>query len=420
VKKRIERLLPKNFYLYVAGILTITFSLSVMTLDSMAINEEEKQLGKIPEQMGDQVDSSAQLIPASPQDTSIFLPFVTRPYEFLALGNATLTGGPTACPGFPDQNCYDLQVTCSQLVETLNVTLRVGDPTSGVSTVGTMIFFSGFDGTYFWDGIAGIDPVTGEPTSHGQENFGETPASPDGVIYEGIITDLRANGFRTVQLDWAKNWFQAKADVPEGLSKLACRPATIMKWTYDNLHGGDEAQPFCAEGHSNGASQLAYNMTRYGMAEYLDLAVFESGPNWTRIDQSCIQDDPAFSDIFFLSSSRNLVDISYGYFDAQDPQPCTPLDSSYRSILEYDSLGLGSWQFSYPNTMVAFLFGELDLAPNPPATRNSGRRFSDLLVANNTPLWMRLDLPDSGHIIGNDPDGKLALENTLISQCIVR
>ncbi len=155
MKKRIERLLPKNFYLYVAGILTITFSLSVMTLDSMAINEEEKQLGKIPEQMGDQVDSSAQLIPASPQDTSIFLPFISRPYEFLALGNVTLIGGPTACPGFPDQNCYDLQVTCNQLVETLNVTLRVGDPTSGVSTVGTMIFFSGFDGTYFWDGIAG-------------------------------------------------------------------------------------------------------------------------------------------------------------------------------------------------------------------------------------------------------------------------
>ena len=81
---------------------------------------------------------------------------------------------------------------------------------------------------------------------------------------------------------------------------------------------------------------------------------------------------------------------------------------------------MGSWQFSYPDTMVAFLFGELDLAPNPPATRNSGRRFSDLLVANNTPLWMRLDLPDSGHIIGKDPVGKLALEDTLVSQCIER
>ncbi len=136
-----------------------------MTLDSMAINEDEKQFGKIPAQMGELVNSSAQIIPASPQDTSIFLPFVTRPYEFLALGNATLTGGPYACLNFPDQNCYDLQVTCSQLVESINVTLRVGDPPSGVSTVGTMIFFSGFDGTYFWDGIAGIDPITGEPTS---------------------------------------------------------------------------------------------------------------------------------------------------------------------------------------------------------------------------------------------------------------
>lgn len=419
MKKRIERLLLNKFNLYVAAILTIIFSLSVMTLDSKAINEVEKHLGKVPAQMGEQVDSTGQLIPTSPQDTSIFLPFITKPYEFLALGNASQTNGPYACPGFPDQNCYDLQVTCSQLVQPISATIRVGDPPSGVSTVGTMIFFSGFDGTYFWDGIAGIDPITGEPTGSRQEKFGTSPASPEGVIYEGIITNLRANGFRTVQLDWARNWFISKDGVQEGLSKLSCRPATVMKWVYDTLHSGDAAQPFCAEGHSNGASQLAYSMTRYGMARYLDLAVFESGPNWTRIDQSCIQDDPAFSDIFLNDSGRNLLDLSLG-FHKSNMGPCYQKDPNFRSVFQDESLGLGSWQFSYPHTMVAFLFGEMDLNPNPPTTRNSGRRFSDLLVANSTPLWMRLDLVNAGHVIGNDPDGRLALENTLISQCIVR
>ena len=76
MKKRIERLLLKNFYLYVAGILTITFSLTVMTLDSMAINEEEKQLGKIPAQIGDQVALLGTINSGLPTRHIDFLPFI--------------------------------------------------------------------------------------------------------------------------------------------------------------------------------------------------------------------------------------------------------------------------------------------------------------------------------------------------------
>ena len=101
------------------------------------------------------------------------------------------------------------------------------------------------------------------------------------------------------------------------------------------------------EGHSNGASQLAYSMTRYGMAEYLDLAVFESGPNWTRLDQSCIQDDPAFSDIFFLSSSR--IWLTYPTVTSMPRITAVyTVELSYRSILEYDSPRIGKLAIFLP------------------------------------------------------------------------
>lgn len=356
---------------------------------------------------------------AAPYDETVYLPFVTRPYEFLPLGSATQVNGPYVCPSFADQDCYDLAVTCTQTLFPINVTLRVGDPPTGVSTIGTIVFFSGFTGTYYWDGTAGVDPTTGRYI-YREDGFQITrQLSPQAVIYEGLITTFRENGFRTVQVKWATNWLLSKVNVQEGLANLACRPATIVQWIYDTLHATGSSQAFCAEGHSNGASQLAFSLTHYGLGKYIDLAVFESGPNWIYQDQSCIQDDPLYSDIFLNDSGRNMVDLTIG-FHTSGTGPCYAKDANYRALFQHDSLGLGSWQYNLPSTLVAFLFGEMDQTPNPPTTRNSGRRFSDLLVAHDTPLWMRLDLAGSNHAIGTDPIGLQALQDTILNNCVAR
>lgn len=351
---------------------------------------------------------------------SVYLPVVNRnnkQYPTGAIGSASLVNDLYACDLTTGESCLDLLVICPTVIDPINVTIKVGEPTGGVELKGTIQFFSGFNGSYYWDVTAWVRYDNGEPV------LIAPPLSPGGdalqvlTKYQEIIADLRANGFRTVQVNWETTWFDAKDGVEEGMGKLSCRPASIMKWVYDNLHDGRVDQPFCADGHSNGASQVAYSLTRYGMAKYVDLAVFESGPNWTYMDQGCIQDDPAYSDIWAPDGARKNLDWSFG-FPNDGSGPCAKKLKSYRTVFQNESLGLGNWQFSYPKTMMAFFFGVQDTSS--PITRNQGIRFSDLLVANASPLWSRVDLPNTGHNIGGTAEGQLALLTTLKNECKVR
>ncbi len=365
-------------------------------------------------------------IPPSPEKSypeditpTAFLPLVNkanRMYPTLPLGGVQLNNGPYVCDPTTNQSCYDLTVTCNQLTQPLGVSLKVGDPSSGAILKGTIMFFSGYTGTYFWEVTAKVKIENGVYVPDEQPGIIAGGNSPDAVNYPQIIQDLRDDGFRTVQVDWADNWFKAESGVEEGMVDLACRPASLIRWVYNNLHGSRPDQPFCADGHSNGASQLAYSLTRYGMAKYLDLAVFESGPNWTYLDQSCIQDDPAYQDIWTPQDGRQNLDLSYGY-PANGSGPCGQKLKRYRTTFQNDSVGYGNGQFFYPRTMMAFLFGDLDATPT---TRNSGRRFSDLLVANSNPYWSRQDLPNTAHSIGASPEGLIALGTTLSAECKLR
>lgn len=352
--------------------------------------------------------------------TSVYLPVVNRnnrQYQTGAIGSASLVKELYACDLTTGESCLDLLVTCPTVIDPITVTLKVGEPTGSVELQGTIQFFSGFNGSYYWDVTAWVRYENGEPV------LVAPPLGPGGdslqelTEYQEIIADLRANGFRTVQVNWKTTWFDAEDGVEEGMGKLSCRPASIMKWVYDNLHGGRVDQPFCADGHSNGASQVAYSLTRYGMAKYVDLAVFESGPNWTYMDQGCIQDDPAYSDIWAPDGARKNLDWSFG-FPNDGSGPCAKKLKNYRTVFQSESLGLGNWQFSYPKTMMAFFFGAQDTSS--PITRNQGIRFSDLLVTNASPLWSRVDLPNTGHNIGGTAEGQLALLTTLKNECKVR
>jgi hypothetical protein len=333
------------------------------------------------------------------------------------LGGTTLDQTSYLCDQATDQYCIGLTVSCEQLAEPITVTLKIGEPSQTAAFKGTITFFSGFTGTYLWEGTASLQYIDGEPVEIEHDQLATGKLTPDGTWYSPIIADLRADGFRTVQVDWGRNWFQAKPGLEEGMGNLACRPASILKWVFDNLHGSQVDKAFCSDGHSNGASQLAYSLTRYGMGKYLDLAVFESGPNFTYIDQGCIQDDPAYSDIWWTTNSpRNNMDLSYGY--ANNTGPCYMKSPNFRPTFQKDSLGLGNWQFNFQRTKMAFLFGDLDT--NPPTTRNNGIRFYELLVNNGSPLLSRTNLPNTSHAIGATTEGQQALLDTLRTQCVVR
>ena len=89
--------------------------------------------------------------------------------------------------------------------------------------------------------------------------------------YTQNIASYLGAGLRVVQVKWASSWEQTQPSTT-GLLASACRPATVLKWTFDNPHGQSRALAFCGVGHSGGSGVLAYALAHYGMGDYLDYA----------------------------------------------------------------------------------------------------------------------------------------------------
>ena len=142
--------------------------------------------------------------------------------------------------------------------------------------------------------------------------------------------------------------------------RLACKPASAVRWVYDNLHTQAPDKAFCMEGHSNGASQAAYALTQYGLASILADVVLESGPNFARLDEGCLRDDPAFQALWYSLNSRSNVDWGFG-FPNNGSGPCAQGDTTFRSAFQHASVAFGNWPYVYPKTMVHFLFGSTDI-----------------------------------------------------------
>ena len=86
------------------------------------------------------------------------------------LGEVKLVSGPSNCDGY---DCYELEVSSPLLAETDKALLTVGEPKTSPSR-GTIMFLSGGNGTALWV----------NRSEHAMR----------------IIDELRATGFRTVQI----------------------------------------------------------------------------------------------------------------------------------------------------------------------------------------------------------------------------
>lgn len=298
------------------------------------------------------------------------------------LGTVRLLSTPTPCDG---SSCYMVEVSCSGVVDVDDATLKVGAP-SATPERGTILFATGWTGTSLWETSSNLAP--------------------------GVLTNLQAAGFRIVQLKWTNTWFRASSGQAAGLEHLACRPASVARWVYDNIHVQSPATAFCAVGHSNGASQVAYMLTQYGLANIVSNAQLESGPNWARVDEGCLWLDAAFSSLFYAQAERNNTDWSYG-FPNNGTGPCARQDRSYRTAFQNSSLALGNFQFVYPKTLVHFLFGDLDATTTGP----QGMYFYDWLVQHGTPLIQMDTVPNTDHTIVSTTQGADMILDALLNDC---
>ncbi|MGH9276268.1 MAG: hypothetical protein ACRDZU_16610 [Acidimicrobiales bacterium] len=229
----------------------------------------------------------------------------------LPLGVLTPGGSaPAGCPsGF---DCSSFQVTCPGVAGSSEGTLAVRLPPD---PRGLVVLFSGGIGDEWWS------------TGQGR------PAM-------SMFGHLTEQGLGLVQVRWPDGWLVAPPGAEVGPATLACRPATVAAWIHGNLYkaavGSDHAGTcgFCLTGNSGGASQVAYALTRYGLAPLIDGAVVTSGPPHTSLDAGCGIDssDPA---LLFGPREARTIDASYG---AAEGGPCTRHDVAFQARFAQDSV----------------------------------------------------------------------------------
>ena len=228
------------------------------------------------------------------------------------------------------------------------------------------------------------------------------------------VADMVAQGFEVVVVSWADQtpWLTSSSGEEIGPKVLACRPATAIAWTHDNIYRqlgvsspGAGACGFCATGNSGGASQIAYALSFYGVGSLLDAAVLTSGPPHTALDKACLGPDP---NLRFDADSSSIVDLSYGF--APGTGPCTHQDESFAERWRKDGIDAGG-TYSFPRTRVAFLF----VAGDHTAAPFQGRLYAEKVMSAGSPMVSDDTVPGFNHTIMTFPEGRQAVEDALLS-----
>ncbi len=313
------------------------------------------------------------------------------------LGRATVVAGPSECAG---QTCYTLDVACPEVLEDVRAELRVADPAGTAG--GTILFTTGGGGGGLW------------------ERFG-----PDAAR---VLVELRDAGFQIVQLSWPTGWLVGSPGQLEGHARLACRPATVVRWVFDTLHAPPPAAsragfaiaephagPFCTTGNSGGSAQISYMLTDYGLADELAAVVPTGGPPMGRIDLGCLQTDPAQAALWYSPGSAGTTDRGFG-FDTRGDGPCFQQSEAARPLFEAASLAFGDRSFVYPRTMVWFVNGENDVGNAVP----QGLTYYERLLAEGSPLVRRSIAPGTPHATPSTRAGAEMIRDILLAECRLR
>lgn len=299
------------------------------------------------------------------------------------LGDVKLVSGPSECDDF---DCYEVEVSSPLLAETDSVLLRVGEPTASPSR-GTIMFMGGGGGSVALWG-----------------DYGE---------YAGpVIEELRAAGFRTIEILWKRGWLTGARGQSEGPALLASRPATVMRWVYNNLHQQDDDCAFCATGNSGGSMLISYTLAHYGQANIFDAVVLTGGPPFGRIDLGLIHDDPDNEQYWFTAYATRVADDSFG-FPPDSTGPGARNDPSFRKQFQDASISFGNWDYTYPKTMVSFLFGENER----PVWVAQGMTYYNRLLEAGSPLVSVATVPNTPHRVRATKVGAEVIRDILLLEC---
>jgi hypothetical protein len=325
----------------------------------------------------------------------------------LSLGTVTQMGTECTDGGAPDfdaggLSCYDLSVTCPNAAA-LEVSVRVTEPTRAAK--GTIVLHSGLGGTSFFN-AGGRDDLL------------------DGYL---------AAGYRLVDVKWAGTpalggWWNVMSGGPQSAKAGACRPATLFKWVFDNVHGSARDKAFCGQGHSGGSAAMSYALAWYGLGDYFDYVMLTQGPPLGRMDCGC---DRNAADCM----PPALPGITEADLIAGMPLPTTTIDgiepigdncngaaitpANVKTLYD-DSVASEGGVFSYPNTGLSEWYCE-----QKPNGTGAGAAFYASLLAQKPQYFYSPNCETEGiyEPTAKLPDGGLvekAMLGTMTTECTPR
>ncbi len=154
--------------------------------------------------------------------------------------------------------CYHATVSCPEMPD-IGVTYGVATPPG--TSAGTVVFVSA---------KGGMNTLPGEFKN-------EAPF------------DLFHFGFQTVQFAWDTAWQDGSST--GSLKLAACRDATFLDYAYTQYYqtnsNNSPTAGMCAHSQSGGAAGLAFAFTFYGAGDFIDKAVYVSGPHYADMVQGC-------------------------------------------------------------------------------------------------------------------------------------
>jgi hypothetical protein len=302
----------------------------------------------------------------------------------LPLGTVTVLAPPASCG--TNALCYDIEVACPNVAQPARATLRVSfDPLA--TNRGTILLTTGGEGLEFY-----------------ADDASEAPR---------IIEDMHAAGFTTVELKWVDTWI-AGSSPAEGQTLLACRPATVARWVYDNLYSVGSGTAFCASGNSAGAAQIMFPLTHYGLESLFSLAVPTGGPPFSRIDWGCLPSTTPNPATLYEAESAKRVDLGYGF--PKGSGPCFQQDPSYVTVFQDASQAFATHDYYFPRTLVWLVTGEQDTTAAPA----QAAILLDLLLQEGSPLIQQSTAPNTGHNVPGSVDGANLVRDILLGDCVPR
>ncbi|HJZ86020.1 MAG TPA: hypothetical protein VKN99_12665 [Polyangia bacterium] len=303
--------------------------------------------------------------------------------DVVVLPTGTISGErmvPCNAPNLPTgATCRSLTVSCPGIADAQAI-VAVTEPAS--PAVGTVVMHAGGGGT--------------------------------GYLNDGFADPYLAHNLRVVQMRWSADWEQTASS---GVLAAACRPATVIRWIFQNLHQGDRSRGFCGQGHSGGSGVLSYALTHYGLKDSFDFVVPSAGPPFGRIDYGC---DPAL----YTGPPRNLcpqltnapiafpphrVDAWENTTTCGTPNP--PVADQARWAA--DSVVSPGADFDYPQTVMSFWF----CATNPNETTGLGSFYIERISSQKS---VTCATQCTGEGVFNDPQAHQMMIDAMVAGCVPR